>query len=476
MADANVVMTAQQFAAFLQAQQAQMQQMIQAVVGAIPQQQQPAQPDFAIVPGGGDPQQPWALTTGEGTKMFLAATKAFDSKFDGDTDKLQHFLDAIFSRARTFGLSDILMVNTAQPGVPNPELRNITYEYGSITREQVIAHAQGYQVLNNRLRQASSMVEALITNSISPIIMDELKQREYKVTVQIAGVPTVRTDGVLMLYELIDMVSVETKATISSIIKTLTGAGLSDLMAKCESDIKVFNNKVNMLMVALRARRREVPDIVPYLFEAYQSCDDTKFTEYMARKEEQYEDNTIDDVTNLTVMKMALEKYKTLVDKGAWKQKTSAELEFIALRAQLEEAQKKLVVKNAKQKPSAKHVKRDGPRNDGEWEWKTIPPKAGEPKTKKFRGNEYIYCPHHGNTKWVLKVNRQGIEHATGCRMAKKTGSNDDTTHVTANTATTETTVRTPSKKDIAIARALATVMQEDMSAITEDEELMKDE
>ena len=38
MADANVVMTAQQFAAFLQAQQAQMQQMIQAVVGAIPQQ------------------------------------------------------------------------------------------------------------------------------------------------------------------------------------------------------------------------------------------------------------------------------------------------------------------------------------------------------------------------------------------------------------------------------------------------------
>ena len=95
MADANVVMTAQQLAAFLQAQQAQMQQMIQAVVGAIPQQQQPAQPDFAVVPGGGNPQQPWALRTGEGTKMFLAATKALNSKFDGDTDKLQHFLDAI---------------------------------------------------------------------------------------------------------------------------------------------------------------------------------------------------------------------------------------------------------------------------------------------------------------------------------------------------------------------------------------------
>ena len=80
---ASVVMTAQQFAEFLQQQQNQMQQMLQAVVGAIPQPPQAQQPHFAIVPGGGDPQQPWALTTGEGIKMFMAATKAFDTKFDG---------------------------------------------------------------------------------------------------------------------------------------------------------------------------------------------------------------------------------------------------------------------------------------------------------------------------------------------------------------------------------------------------------
>jgi hypothetical protein len=32
-------------------------------------------------------------------------------------------------------------------------------------------------------------------------------------------------------------------------------------------------------------------------------------------------------------------------------------------------------------------------------------------------GKAYIHCPHHGDTKWVLKVNQQGVEHKTGCRM-----------------------------------------------------------
>ena len=129
-----------------------------------------------------------------------------------------------------------------------------------------------------------------------------------------------------------------------------------------------------------------------------------KFTEYIARKEEQYEDGTINDVTNLTVMKIALEKYKMLVDKGVWKKKTDTQLEFIALKSKLEQTERKLVQKN-KTKPVNNAAKKDGPKNDGEWEWKTIAPKAGEPTHKKFRGNEYIYCPHHGNTKWVLKVN-----------------------------------------------------------------------
>ena len=94
--------------------------------------------------------------------MFLAATKAFDPKFDGDTDKLQHFLDAIMARARTFGLDSVLMIDVAGAGAPNPDMRNITFEYGSITREQVIAHATAYQTQNNRERQAAAMIESLI--------------------------------------------------------------------------------------------------------------------------------------------------------------------------------------------------------------------------------------------------------------------------------------------------------------------------
>jgi hypothetical protein len=55
-------------------------------------------------------------------------------------------------------------------------------------------------------------------------------------------------------------------------------------------------------------------------------------------------------------------------------------------------------------------------KNDVKFAWKLGPPKSGEPKTKKFNGRNYIYCPHHERTCWVLEINNEGIEHRTGCK------------------------------------------------------------
>ena len=464
---ANVALTADQF-----------NQLLAAVVNQL-RPAQPAAPAYAIVPGGVINQAAYDFTSPDGRKLFQSATKAFEDKFAGLNGKLQYFLDDICDRLRTFGMDNILMIDTGAQGVNDP--RNITFEYGAMTRAQVIVHAQAYQARDDRDRQSASVLMNLIRNSITPEVRDELKQRDYKVTVMINAAETTREDGVLMLYELINMVATETRATVSSIVKTLTGSGLTQLMENSKSDIKDFNNQVNMLIVALRARRREIPDIVPYLFEAYQACEDTTFVAYMTRKEEQYEDRTLDAVTNTSLMNMALEKYKTLLDKGVWMKKSKEELQFIALQAKLEETTKKLV---QKRKPDATggrrnsnaNTQRDGTKHDGVWAWKGIAPKQGEAHHKKFRGKEYVCCPHHGDTKWVLKIGRNGSEHSTNCRAKKDADDGNSTASTTSATDTSTSSGskdKSPMKRSKAWAKALATLIDEDISLITEDEDLM---
>ena len=236
-------------------------------------------------------------------------------------------------------------------------------------------------------------------------------------------------------------------------------------------------------MVALRARRKEVPDCVPAPFEAHTSCEDSTFNEYMARKEEQCEDNSIVALDNATLMNIALEKYKTLCDKKAWKTKTKGELEFIAMKAELEQTKKKLSQRPPRQqqrKPFQPNQERTGPLNDGDWAWKSIAPLEGEPHTKKFCGKECICCPHHGETKWVLKIGRRGVEHTTGCRaMANQIKQEAIALQSTATTPTKSTTdsaasagSKTPSKSDAAWAKALTTVIEDNVSEITHEENL----
>jgi len=305
------------------------------------QQQQPPPPPtaaFALVPGAGTANVPWDYNSPLGLKLCLAVTHPLDKKFDGSPEALQYFLDAIQFRADTYGLGPVLSIETGTALAP--EKRALTHEYGAITRAQMVAHAMVYQGNDDRLRQSARTIMVLITQSVTAELMDELKQRKEDYTVDAIINPNVnppvsepREDGPLMMYELIKLVAVNTKATVSGILRMLTGPVMCDTMQEVDSDIKQFNKKIHMLMVALRARRSEVPNIVPALFEAYQTCEDSAFCRYISRKEEEYEDNSIATLENNELMTTALEKFKTLTDKKVWKKKTKNELEFIALTA-----------------------------------------------------------------------------------------------------------------------------------------------
>ena len=142
-------------------------------------------------------------------------------------------------------------------------------------------------------------------------------------------------------------------------------------------------------------------------------------------------------------------------EKKAWGKKTKEELEFIVMKAELEQAKKSL-----NQRPRRTNDNpRTGPKNDGAWAWKSVARKEGEEHSKKFRGKDYIYCPHHGDTKWVLKVNNGGTDHATGCRIAA--AANQQQVALTSS-QDTKVDKRPPTKNEV-LAKALANVMEEQM-------------
>ena len=100
--------------------------------------------------------------------------------------------------------------------------------------------------------------------------------------------------------------------------------------------------------------------------------------------------------------------------------KSEQELEFIAMRSELENKIKRLSQNPPPSKNQHAILGRDGPRNDGKFVWKAVAPKAGEPHEKSFDNKEYVYCRHHGDTKCALKVNRRGFNHLESCNKAQK--------------------------------------------------------
>jgi hypothetical protein len=366
---------------------------------------------FAVNPAGGAANVPWDFQTSHGLKLYMAVTTPIDPIFDGAVVHMNDFLRVIYNRADAYGFTAILMVADS-----NGVVRNLTREYGTLTTADVKAAAIVYLRQENRSHQAAEMLRMLILASVQARIVDRLFHRKagYRVDIALPGaVPDVREDGPCMLLELISMVSVETRATVANIKRQLND--LQPIMEECKSNIEEFNTRVEGLIDALNARSATVPELLTNLFIGYKSCSDKTFVKYIARKEESFEDGTL-SITDTELMQMALEKFKTLESKGTWLKKTTDELDFIAMQSQIKEL-KQNPPKGKKDPVPGKGKDGKANRNTGKYAWKGVSPKAGEPHEKTVDGKVYIHCPHHGTTKWVLKVNQQGIEHKTGCRM-----------------------------------------------------------
>ncbi|CAB9523406.1 unknown protein [Seminavis robusta] len=372
---------------------------------------------FAVTPAGAG-NTAWDFTSSTGLKIFVASTAPFSKPYDGEEADLRDFLRKILHRAETYGWTQIFFIADGA-GV----IRNLTKEHGCLELTNVQAAAVTNLRGTGRPHQASECLRQLIIGSVTASIADKLYHRRANYTINAAAAavdgnpppaPIMKEDGTCMLYELTTLVSVETRATVAIITKKLSN--LDMIMEEKKSNVEAFNAAVNDLVAALHARAATVPPMVTALFDGYSMCQDSIFVKYIARKQEEYEDGTI-NMTPERLMSLVLEKYKILVSKKAWMKKTEEEMEIMVLKAEISQLRKKPSASGSAQ-PKKATTPRQG-KDDDKYAWKQVAPKDGEPHDKTVNGKEYIYCPHHETTKWVLKVNNKGIEHRTGYSKLK---------------------------------------------------------
>jgi hypothetical protein len=138
-------------------------------------------PHFALNPAGGGGNVPWDFSTGQGTRMFIAATAAIEPIYDGAVDGLNAFLRRIWHRADAFGFTGILMVVDS-----NFVARNLTREFGCLTTANMRAAALVYLRVQERRQQAAELLRLLILASILPTLADRLFYRRAGYCIDVA--------------------------------------------------------------------------------------------------------------------------------------------------------------------------------------------------------------------------------------------------------------------------------------------------
>ena len=176
-------------------------------------------------------------------------------------------------------------------------------------------------------------------------------------------------------------------------------ASLDEYMPSVGDDITKFNQYVCAQIELLKARGCETHDLTVNLFKAYATVKDSKFREYIAQKESEYEENN-EDLAYDKLMLFAENKFKIRKVRNQWNAPTPEEEKIIALEAYI----KKMGKPKPNQKTQGKFIKNKAEEKGGRTPytippWTLIAPNEGESKERTEDNKKYFWCPKH--KKWT---------------------------------------------------------------------------
>jgi hypothetical protein len=293
-------------------------------------------------------------------KYFEKATEAMDTKYDGSAKGLLMFITKVEQKSEMFGWHTILSIPTAVGTM------SLLDHYGQITIADVHNHAVAYMNAQCRERQDAHHLKLFLGASLTDTFM--MRVLAHKSQYLIGGAQ----HGPSMFLVILSLVGLHSKATVAVI-----NAALRRLPTKMEefgSNIEKFNEYVVTQCNELTSRGKTAQDLVSLLFEAYNTTNHEEFRFYMRQKWQNILDGTIPELSAYEVMYTAEEYYKHRLTTGEWKE-------------------------NVKTETKGK-----------KFAWKEVEPKGNEPHYKTVGHKDYVFCPNHDSTKWVL-----ADKHKDGC-------------------------------------------------------------
>ena len=170
---------------------------------------------------------------------------------------------------------------------------------------------------------------------------------------------------------------------------------LDDKMKELGSDIEKFNHYVKSKRAAMTAPGKKSTNLLIYLFKGYLPAGDESFVGYIQKQRDDYYKGN--NLTEDQLMEFAIKRYMTNKATSGWCKPSETQKTVMDLQA-VWNKQNVGTQGNSNKKNNKKKKKEQS--NAGEWAWKNVPPKPSEPKTRKYKGKQYHWCPHH--EMWTL--------------------------------------------------------------------------
>ena len=318
----------------------------------------------------------------EGRDLYKNATSPLDAElYDCKPDGFYQFMQSLDTRASEYGWSDDVTGILWIPEIPSDitsDLRYIVEEYGTISFEILKEHEDTYVTSQSRVAQDNRMLYACLMNSIS-------KDAKKKITIW-RELYTLNNyfSGLLLLKVLIRESHLDTNATVTMIITKLSN--LDVYIHTIGNDITKFNGYIRVLVDSLSARREITNDLLTNLFKGYLACSDKTFVDYIARKQEKYDEG--ESLTSDEMMNYADTKYRQLKDKNTWEAPSAEEEKILALKAKLKKMEKRGIkgtTKDDRNKTPVKKVQ-EKPK------WSLKKPEGDLKKPREYNGKKWYWC------------------------------------------------------------------------------------
>jgi hypothetical protein len=137
-------------------------------------------------------------------KIYKGAVQPLSPEFDVDSEGLNVFLAALFSKAREYGWDSILEV-PRDLQAPMIDLVNVLTNYGEFTLEHLRAFASTYVATPTRAAQDSIMLYECMWNTLSKV--GKAKVWVWKEDFHVNAIPT----GILLLKVIIREAHIDTE-------------------------------------------------------------------------------------------------------------------------------------------------------------------------------------------------------------------------------------------------------------------------